>query len=73
MGNAFNLKCPRCGNTDKIDIRASVWIRVTDDGTDPDEAFDGSHEWGDKSEAKCNACNQHGKVHQFETEEDSDG
>jgi hypothetical protein len=36
MPNAFDFKCPACGNEDQLDILASIWIRLTEDGTDPD-------------------------------------
>ena len=44
MTNEFNMRCPNCGSVDQIDIEAIVWVRLTDDGTDPDAARDGHHE-----------------------------
>ena len=37
MTNCFNMRCPKCGRTDQIDIHARVWIRLTD-GTATDVA-----------------------------------
>ena len=69
MTNCFDLRCPKCGNTDEIDVSASVWARVTDEGTDTDLAKDGGHEWGDDSSARCAACGHFGKVTGFRQDE----
>ena len=36
MSNFLDLRCPHCGNTDRLDIAATVWLRVTENGTDAD-------------------------------------
>jgi hypothetical protein len=69
MTNCFDLRCPKCGNTDEIDVSASVWARVTEDGTDTDLAKDGGHEWGDDSSARCAACGHFGKITGFRQDE----
>jgi hypothetical protein len=69
MTNCFDLRCPKCGNSDQIDVSASIWARVTEDGTDPDLAKHGSHEWGDDSPARCAACGHFGKVTGFRQNE----
>jgi len=33
---AHQIDDPICGNTDRIDVTAEVWVRVTSDGTDAD-------------------------------------
>jgi hypothetical protein len=70
-GNPFDLACPHCGRDDRIDIQASVWIRLCPDGTDPYDAENGDHEWCDASAALCNACLHEGTVASF-TKEDRD-
>jgi hypothetical protein len=69
MTNCFDLRCPKCGNSDQIDVSSSIWARVTDEGTDPDLAKDGGHEWGDDSPARCAACGHSGKVTGFRQDE----
>jgi hypothetical protein len=69
MTNCFDLRCPKCGNTDEIDVSASVWTRLTDEGTDTDLAKDCGHEWGDDSSARCAACGHFGKVTGFRQDE----
>jgi len=69
MTNFFDLRCPKCGSTGHIDISASIWVRVTHDGTDPDLSKDGTHEWGDDSPARCAACGHFGKVTAFRQDE----
>jgi hypothetical protein len=69
MTNCFDLRCPKCGNSDEIDVSASIWARVTDQGTDPDLAKDGSHEWDDDSPARCAACGHSGKMTSFRQDE----
>lgn len=62
MANAFDMACPNCGDTTNLDIQALIWVRVTADGTDPDEARLHDHDWEDKSECYCDACDWAGKV-----------
>jgi hypothetical protein len=69
MTNFFDLRCPKCGGTGHIDISASIWVRVTHDGTDPDLSKDGTHEWGDDSPACCAACGHSGKLADFQQHE----
>ena len=52
MTNCFDLRCPKCGNSDQIEVSASIWARVTDDGTDTDLSKKSSHEWDDDSPAR---------------------
>ena len=56
MSNFLDMRCPNCGDEDRIDIEATVWIRVTEEGTDVDAAGDGNHEYTPKSMAVCAAC-----------------
>jgi hypothetical protein len=65
MSNQFDLRCPKCREQDSIDVLAAIWVRLTDDGTDPDLARHGSHEWDDKSPALCASCNHTGSVTDF--------
>jgi hypothetical protein len=67
MSNAFDLRCPRCRRTDSIDILAAIWVRLVHDGTDPDLAHNGDHEWGDDSVAFCGHCKYTGPVSRFDT------
>lgn len=68
-------KCPKCGDTEHIDIAAQVWVRLnqSDDGseifTDADESHDGSHEWNEHSGALCESCSHHANLSEFENPE----
>ena len=67
MANAFDMTCPNCGDSDHIEIEAKVWVRLTSDGTDADEAKSGyGHEWDDDSPAICQACGHQGTVLSFD-------
>lgn len=61
----WGMKCPSCGESERIDIAATVWVRLTDDGTDADASHSGDHEWGDDSPARCNDCDHVGTVKTF--------
>lgn len=65
MSNFFNLRCPQCGKEDEIDIQASVWLRLTSDGTDADASACGDHIWDNDSPAECAACSYAGPVKLF--------
>jgi hypothetical protein len=67
-GNSFEMRCPKCGDGTQIDIAATVWVRLTADGTDADEAEDGGHFWEDDSRARCNACDHQGTAKEFQPE-----
>ena len=59
MGNENCLegfKCPACGWEDDFKIECTVWLRVTDDGTDTDDL--GDVEWDDLSLCKCLNCDK---------------
>ncbi len=49
--NFLDMRCPNCGDEDRLDIQATVWTRVTDDGADVDAAGDGNHEYEPRSPA----------------------
>ena len=65
MSNQFDMKCLRCGADDDIDIAATVWVRLCQDGTDIFEALCGDHTWDDASDAVCCACGHSGTVRAF--------
>lgn len=69
MANLLDLRCPSCGADHSIDILASVWVRVTERGTDPDGSSDGTHEFTPASRAECIACNHGGTVADFTPDE----
>lgn len=66
MNALFSMVCPSCGAHDQIDIEATVWIRVTPDGTDADASEDGDHTFTPDSRAKCCACHHRGTVENFD-------
>lgn len=66
-GNCLEgLRCPRCGNDESINIRAAVWVSVSDNGTN-DDPERGDTEYDDTSPAYCPvpACNFEGTLGQF--------
>lgn len=62
---AWGMRCPKCKCDDKIDIAAFIWVRLSTDGTDPDEADNTDHEWDDSHRARCGACEHMGTVGEF--------
>jgi hypothetical protein len=68
-GNSFEMSCPKCGSGERIDIAATVWVRLTPDGTDADLAADGGHFWEDDSAGRCVACDHQGTVRDFDPDE----
>lgn len=72
LDNAFDMKCPKCGDSGQIDVAATVWVRLSCDGTDADAAENGDHEWGDDADAVCHSCGHSGKVRDFEVDNQPD-
>jgi hypothetical protein len=66
MANFLELRCPACGGEDRIDIRASVWIRACDDGFNAEATRRGGYDYDLDSVAVCRACDHHGVLRQFE-------
>ena len=61
----WNIACPNCGDCLRIDIAATIWVRLFPDGTDPYEADNQDHEWSDTSAAHCGTCGHDGTVASF--------
>ena len=61
----WEIACPKCGDDQRIDICANIWVRLFFDGTDPYEATNQDHYWDSKSQAVCNTCHHHGTVATF--------
>ncbi|OMI09504.1 hypothetical protein BSN85_16385 [Bradyrhizobium brasilense] len=64
MANFLDLACPHCDATDKIEIASTLWLRVTETGTEPD--FNGCYEYTPHSSAVCTNCGHAGTVRSFE-------
>ena len=65
IDNDFNMRCPKCGASNEIDIAAMVWVRLCPDGTDVTLADNGDHEWDARNNAACGSCGHHGDVAAF--------
>ena len=65
LANAFGMQCPRCGSSNRIDVAATVFVRLCQDGTDVFAAANGDHEWTDTSAAHCGRCGHPGTVASF--------
>lgn len=68
MSNFLDLRCPNCGDQDWIDILAEIWVRATDDGTDPDQAADRDWTYTPSSTACCASCGHRANLSSFEPE-----
>jgi hypothetical protein len=63
--NEWHMACPACGDDDQMDIGATVYVRLSVDGTDLMAAANGDHEWDGDSTALCCACGHAGTVRDF--------
>jgi hypothetical protein len=64
----WDMICPKCNHDEQLDIRVSLWARLTPDGTDPDDALNGDTEWDEDSDCQCGICGFEGKVRDFKVE-----
>lgn len=65
--NFLDMRGPKCGNKDKIDIQVKLWTRVCDDGMDEDAAgIAAVREYQPMSPAICRACNHLGTIWKFQ-------
>lgn len=58
------VTCPQCGNSELFKIRASVWVEVDDEGTDPMLPKQ-DIEWDDENLIDCGDCGHVGKLGEF--------
>jgi DNA-directed RNA polymerase subunit RPC12/RpoP len=61
------IRCPKCGNEDRLFIVATILADVTDDGADIARHTD--MEWANSSPARCPDCGETGPLSNFHTEE----
>jgi hypothetical protein len=66
MTNFLGIRCPRCGDEDRIDIESTIWLRVCEDGTDADASFNGDHEYTPRSLTHCAACGHTARLSEFD-------
>ncbi len=67
MTNFLNMRCPKCGDEDRLDISARVWLRVCEDGTDATASRCGDQEFEPTSAAMSAVCDHVGTVWKFES------
>ena len=61
LTDAFDLKCPNCGQADKLEITITCFAVVTTGCVDPT----GDYEWDDDSYTQCPRCLTNGTVADF--------
>ena len=59
------MACPKCGKDDELDVLASLYVRLTPDGSDANTSHDGEHAWSSLSATKCCACGHTGIAREF--------
>ena len=65
--NFLEMRCPKCGDEDRLDIQVTLWTRACDDGMNDDESGSGgAHEHQPMSPAICRACNHVGTIWEFQ-------
>lgn len=57
----IGLRCPKCGQEEPLQIRASTWVTMYDDSSGECTELD----WDDSSEIICDGCNASGTVGEF--------
>jgi hypothetical protein len=62
-GNQHGFRCPTCGCSHKLAIRAHIWTAIATDGSDPyGQTPSDEHYWQDNYDAACISCGWRGKV-----------
>lgn len=57
-----NIRCPKCGHEDDVNITVVSVVNMVDDGTD----FEGADaDWDGMSAVRCSSCGRHGKAWEF--------
>jgi sarcosine oxidase delta subunit len=61
LTDTFNLKCPNCGQADRLQISITCQADLTAYGSDPS----GGHEWNNASYCCCPECGHDATVADF--------
>ena len=69
LTDAFNLKCPNCGQAERLQIIITCFATVTADGSEAT----GDHEWDDDSFTQCPQCLTNGTVADFTVKAPAEG
>jgi hypothetical protein len=76
MANGYGLKCPKCGNTDELNIECRVFVTVVGNRVqDPYDRSKYAHkafsgwQWGDVNAAQCPKCEHEATVADFKPDE----
>jgi ribosomal protein L37AE/L43A len=69
MANFLDYRCPKCSSSDEIEVAATIWLRLTADGTDADLADCHDHEYDTTSPAICQGCGFQGKIGEFDPQQ----
>lgn len=62
------MRCPECGNEDKLLILAEVWVAMTDEGSDPfddDLKLRGDIDYDNDSSCSCPQCGHEDELRKF--------
>ena len=55
------IRCPKCGQEDYFEVRAHVWVTVTDEGTEDWQDLD----WDDDAPTECRECGHRAEWNDF--------
>jgi hypothetical protein len=66
----LNIRCPACGNTDKLDVEAFIWMCFASD-TNGGISWKEYHEYTPDSLTLCGACGHSGKLQEFDEDASS--
>jgi len=62
VASVWGLRCPHCGADDQLQIQLTTWALLTPGGTIADSHH---HDWHDRSQSECLACDHTGIVADF--------
>jgi ribosomal protein S27E len=60
-----DVQCPKCGRDDELDVFATVYVRLTPEGSDTDQAENVIHSWGAATPVRCHSCDHDGTIFEF--------
>jgi hypothetical protein len=67
-GNQHGLRCPTCGSSHDIAVRAEIWTSLDEAGSDRNgDTLDHERSWGEDSPARCMQCHWAGAVADLKT------
>jgi DNA-directed RNA polymerase subunit RPC12/RpoP len=72
MSGIERVRCPKCGQNEKLYVVGLAWFTVPQDGAEQTGKPDGNVEWEKDAPTRCPSCGHEGTWVEFRYEEEDE-